>query len=94
MTEKILITGAEGTVGTATGKYLVDEGFEVIGVGLEECDETCYTKIHSLDLTKSSSKNKLVDLLEDVDAVFHLAWNLSKENFDTESSWEGKHGNV
>ena len=89
MTEKILITGAEGTVGAAAGKYLTEEGFEVVGVGLEECDGTCYTRIHSLDLTESSSKDKLADLLEDVDTVFHLAWNLSRENFDTESSWEG-----
>jgi nucleoside-diphosphate-sugar epimerase len=89
MTEKILITGAEGTVGAAAGRYLTEEGFEVVGVGLEECDEKCYTRIRSLDLTESSSKDKLADLLEDVDTVFHLAWNLSRENFDTESSWQG-----
>jgi nucleoside-diphosphate-sugar epimerase len=89
MKRKILITGAEGTVGEAAGKYLKRNGFEVIGVGLEECDEKCYTEIHRVDLTDPDNKDKLEGLLEDVDAVFHLAWNISEENFDTGTTWEG-----
>ncbi|QKQ98269.1 NAD-dependent epimerase/dehydratase family protein [Candidatus Nanohaloarchaea archaeon] len=88
-TKRILITGAEGTVGEAAGRYLVNHGYEVIGVGLQQCDEACYTKIHMLDLTDDENIDKLRDLMGDVDAVFHLAWNTQQENFDTGKKWEG-----
>mgnify|MGYP002761678492 CR=1 FL=1 len=86
----ILITGAEGTVGEAAGRYLVNNGFNVVGVGLGECDGTCYTRIHRLDLTDQSNIEELEELMEDkdVDAVLHLAWNTSEENFDTGKKWE------
>lgn len=87
--KSILITGAEGTVGEAAGRYLVSHGYEVVGVGLEECDQACYTKIHRLDLTDEKNTERLSDLLDDVDAVLHLAWNLSEENFDTGKKWDG-----
>ncbi len=89
MNKTILITGAEGTVGEAAGKYLVNQEYEVIGVGLEECDKACYTRIHRIDLTDEENVGKLRDLLEDVDAVFHLSWNVAEENFDTGKKWEG-----
>lgn len=87
----ILITGAEGTVGEAAGRYLVNNGYNVLGVGLGECDGTCYTRIHRLDLTDESDIEELEELMEDndVDAVLHLAWNTSEENFDTGKKWEG-----
>ncbi len=88
-TKKILITGAEGTVGEAAGRYLVNHGYEVIGVGLQQCDQACYTKIHRLDLTDEDNTEELRELLEDVDGVFHLAWNVAEENFDTGKKWEG-----
>ncbi|MFB6115385.1 MAG: NAD-dependent epimerase/dehydratase family protein [Candidatus Nanohalobium sp.] len=89
MSRTLLITGAEGTVGEAAGKYLKNRGHEVIGVGLEQCDEKCYTQIHRLDLTDEDNIEELEKLLENADAVFHLAWNLSEENFDTGKKWEG-----
>jgi glucoamylase len=88
-TKSILITGAEGTVGEAAGRYLVNHGHEVTGVGLEDCDEACYTRIHKLDLTDEENIDELEDLLEEADAVFHLAWNTAEENFDTGKKWEG-----
>jgi GH15 family glucan-1,4-alpha-glucosidase/NAD(P)-dependent dehydrogenase (short-subunit alcohol dehydrogenase family) len=89
--KSILITGAEGTVGEAAGRYLVNQGYNVVGVGLQECDGACYTRIHKMDLTDSSNMDKLTELMEenDIDSVFHLAWNLAEENFDTGKKWEG-----
>lgn len=90
MTETILITGAEGTVGEAAGRYLVNQGYDVIGVGLEQCDEACYTRIHRVDLIDDENIRKLRNLMgeNDVDAIFHLAWNVNAENFNTHEAWK------
>ena len=89
MSRKILITGARGTVGKTAGDYLCSRGHEVIGVsrGIEENE--CYTRTERIDLLDEKDLETLGDLLEDVDAVLHLAWNLSEENFDTGKTWEG-----
>jgi GH15 family glucan-1,4-alpha-glucosidase len=89
--KSILITGAEGTVGEAAGRYLVSQGYNVVGVGLQECDGACYTRIHRLDLTDNNNLDELRNLMEenDIDAVLHLAWNVVEENFDTGKKWEG-----
>lgn len=89
MTETILITGASGTVGSAAGKYLCNQGYEVIGVSRGLDDTECYTKTANIDLLDESDLQRFENLMDDVDAVFHLAWNLSEENFDTDSTWEG-----
>ena len=89
MTKKILITGASGTVGTAAAKYLCNQGHEVIGVSRGIDDAECYTRTERIDLLDEDDLEKLEKLMDDVDAVFHLAWNLAEENFDTDSTWEG-----
>lgn len=90
MTETILITGASGTVGRAAGNYLCSEGFEVIGVSRSvRQDDNCYSRTESLDLLDWEDVERLVEVMEEVDAVFHLAWNLSEENFDTHRAWKG-----
>jgi|GEM_PF-554342 len=91
MTQKILITGASGTVGKATGDYLCKEGYNVIGVSrsIRE-DSNCYTETAQIDLLDEDDLEKLEDLMKDrnVDALFHLAWNIPAENFDTYTAWE------
>ncbi len=92
MTRSILITGASGTVGRVAGDYLCNQGFKVIGVSRSVRDDNnCYTSTRQLDLLDADDIDELEYLMgeEEVDAVFHLAWNLSKENFDTDSRWEG-----
>lgn len=89
MTKTILITGANGTVGEAAGKYLCSRGHNVIGVSRSIEDNECYTETLSIDLIDKNNVKKLEEALEKVDAVFHLAWNLSEENFDTDTKWEG-----
>jgi len=92
MTETILITGASGTVGRAAGDYLCGEGFNVIGTSrsIRE-DHNSYTDTAKADLLDEDDLEKLEDVLreEEVDAVFHLAWNVAAENFDTHEAWEG-----
>ena len=92
MTKTILITGASGTVGKATGDYLCSQGFKVIGVSrsIRE-DANCYTQTAQIDLLKEKDVEKLEELMteEEVDAVFHLAWNIPVENFDTHKAWKG-----
>lgn len=86
----ILITGASGTVGKAAGDYLCSEGFKVIGVSRSVRDDSsCYTETHQLDLLDKSDIEELEEILNSVDAVFHLAWNIGEENFDTGKKWEG-----
>ncbi|WEL19624.1 NAD-dependent epimerase/dehydratase family protein [Candidatus Nanohalococcus occultus] len=88
MSKKILITGASGTVGTAAAKHLASEGHYVIGVS-RSVDENCYSECHQLDLLDGKDLERLEDVLEDVDVVFHLAWNVGVENFDTGEKWPG-----
>ena len=85
----ILITGGSGTVGRAAGDYLCSKGFKVIGVSrtVRE-DSPCYTNTYQLDLLDEDDVEELEIIMENVDAVFHLAWNLEAENFDTHASWE------
>lgn len=91
MTKTVLITGASGTVGKAAGDFLCEQGYNVIGVSrsIRE-DSNCYTDTAKIDLLEGEDLEKLEYLMREknVDAVFHLAWNLSAENFDTHEAWE------
>jgi nucleoside-diphosphate-sugar epimerase len=89
MTKTILITGASGTVGSAAGKYLCNQGYEVVGVSRGVDDTECYTRTANIDLLDEEDLERFEHVLEGVDAVFHLAWNVSAENFDTHEAWEG-----
>ncbi len=92
MTKTILVTGASGTVGRAAGSYLCDQGFDVIGVSRSvREDENCYTRTERIDLLDETDLSRLEDIMkeEEVDAVFHLAWNIPVENFDTHKAWKG-----
>jgi nucleoside-diphosphate-sugar epimerase len=91
MTETILITGASGRVGKAAGSYLCRQGYSVIGVSrsIRE-DENCYTETSQVNLLEEEDLQRLEELMKEkeVDAVFHLAWNIPAENFDTHTAWE------
>lgn len=88
MKNSILITGASGTVAKASAKKLKKYGHRVIGVrrsidkGAEE-----YTETEKIDLLENEDLESLKELMKEVDAVFHLAWNLKVENFDTGEKW-------
>lgn len=91
MTKTILITGASGRVGKAAGGYLCTQGYKVIGVSRSIKEDTKnYTKTAQIDLLEADDLEKLEKLMneESVDAVFHLAWNIPAENFDTHTAWE------
>lgn len=92
MEHTILITGASGTVGKAAGDYLTSQGFNVIGVSRSISEDApSYTHTEQIDLLEDDDLVKLEQILRnnDVKAVFHLAWNVSKENFSTNEKWEG-----
>lgn len=88
MKKSILITGASGTVAKASAKELKKYGHRVIGVSRSiEKDAEEYTETEKVDLLESEDLKSLKELMEEVDAVFHLAWNLKVENFDTGEKW-------
>lgn len=89
MTRKILITGASGTVGKAAGEHLCSQGHEVVGLSRSVSDSECFTDRVQMDLLADDAQERLEEVMVDVDAVFHLAWNLSEENFDTGKTWNG-----
>jgi len=92
MSGTVLVTGASGTVGSATGKYLRKQGYNVIGVSrsISE-DNDSYTDTEKIDLLKKDDLKKIERIMKEknVDAVFHLAWNIPVENFDTHKAWKG-----
>lgn len=87
MTKTILITGASGTVASAAARHLKTEGHNVIGISRTVEDDDRYTKTERLDLLDTDDLNRLEEMLDEVDAVIHLAWNLEIENFDTGEQW-------
>lgn len=91
MAKIILITGANGRVGSATGEYLCRQGYNVIGVSRSIGEASnCYTDTAQIDLLDEKDIEKLEELMKEknVDAVFHLAWNIPAENFDTHTAWK------
>ena len=88
MERKILITGATGTVARAAASYLKENRYHVIGISrsIEKGDED-YSETHQIDLLDEEDLKAMKKILEDVHGVFHLAWNLSVENFDTGEKW-------
>lgn len=90
MVKSILITGATGTVGKITAKQLKQRGHTVIGVSRSiEKDDELFDEVYSLDLLKEKNLAELESAMTGIDAVFHLAWNLKAENFDTNGKWSG-----
>ena len=90
MTKTILITGASGRVGRAAGDYLCSKGFEVIGASRSvREDDSCYTDTVQADLLDEEDVEELEEVTKNVDVVFHLAWNIPEENFDTHKAWKG-----
>ena len=67
---KILITGATGTIGGVLLKCL-SKKHDVVGI-----DKVASKGVITLDIV--SEQEKLRDLLKDVDAVIHLAWDVKE----------------
>lgn len=67
---KILITGASGTIGKVLVKCLVEK-HEVVGV-----DKIPSDNVVTLDIAKE--RERLRENLKDIDAVIHLAWDVSE----------------
>lgn len=85
MSNNVAITGAYGTIGTVVRNGLVDEGYDVAAIDVTEAAQDDPDDVQ-IDLSASRSSkdyDRLVSVLEDQDAVIHLAWNVAEENFDT-----------
>ncbi|PRY51250.1 nucleoside-diphosphate-sugar epimerase [Geodermatophilus tzadiensis] len=79
---KVAVTGASGNVGTALLRRLTAPGSgvdEVRGLARRQPPDTApYDAVtwYQADLGETASEQALTNLLEDVDAVVHLAWAL------------------
>lgn len=67
---KILITGASGIIGNVLMKCL-SEKYEVIGIDIVPSDD-----VITLDII--NEREKLQELLKDIDVVIHLAWDIKE----------------
>lgn len=96
MTEQVAITGAYGTIGSVLRSGLEDRGHDVTAIDVAEraADEP---DAYRIDLAanryerdwdgsqqETTEYRRLKEVLEDQDAVIHLAWNIPVENFDTD----------
>jgi nucleoside-diphosphate-sugar epimerase len=85
--EKVLITGGNGTVGTAIAKELDKKDYYLLGIDLCFEDDQYFNETREADLTQQTEK--IHELFCKSDVVIHSAWDLEKENFDTGTKWEG-----
>ena len=76
---KILITGIAGLIGTHFSKYLLDKGYDIIGIDnlsggyIENIDQRLITnKFFQIDLINGEDINKIFNLHKP-DVVFHFA---------------------
>ncbi|MFB6244910.1 MAG: NAD-dependent epimerase/dehydratase family protein [Candidatus Nanohaloarchaea archaeon] len=88
---KVAITGVTGTVGTATAEKLKRRGHSIVGLGrsFDDRHHENLDRCVEADLTTEEGRGSARKAFDDVDAVFHLAWNIPVENFDTDEKWEG-----
>ena len=83
---KALVTGAAGFIGSNLSEYLVNQGIEVIGIdSFSTHYDPRFKRLNLYDLSFDNkfiliendlaqmSQDKLKEILEEVDVVFHLA---------------------
>ena len=85
MARTALITGASSGIGRAISEYLLDEGYEVVGIGRDfdkfPCRHECFTRI-SLDLADLDAlPQRLPQLVEQCAAVDALICNAGQGHF-------------
>ena len=76
---RIVVTGASGNLGHAILARLAADGHELIGVSRRATEtEGVYADVawREIDLSRDRAVGALVPVLDDVDAVVHLAWML------------------
>lgn len=69
---KILVTGANGYIGSHVVRTLLDKNNEVIAVDFNSGNIDKRAIIHSFNIFENT--NELIKDLQTVDTVFHLAW--------------------
>ena len=71
---KILITGSSGTIGTALFMFLLDKGYNVIGIDKKE--NVWEKKLNKLTIRGDLLKNKDIEKIpKNIDLIIHLAAN-------------------
>ena len=69
---KFLITGSEGMIGSRIVEDLLADGHEVIGLDLSYKPKSRY-RYYSVDIQNVSDNSDLIESVQDVDFVIHLA---------------------
>lgn len=76
--KRVLVTGADGFIGTRLVKFLLKNDIEVFGIGIDynKIKDIVCDKFHFIKAYFEDYKN-LVDILIDknIDTCFHFAWN-------------------
>lgn len=85
--QNVLVTGGDGTVGTAIAKELSKKGYYLLGIDLHFEGNRYFNETLEVDLTEQTET--LYEMFQKSDVVIHTAWDLEKENFDTGTKWEG-----
>lgn len=70
---KILITGANGYIGSRVVSYLCNKGFETISADIDNSHLDVRTNFKKIDILNNSIEN-LFDYFEKPDICLHLAW--------------------
>ncbi len=73
--KKVLITGANGFLGSLLSKKLLENGVEVIAADLKDCDNNIpkEARFVSFDMSDYDSlKDSVSDT--DIDVIYHMAW--------------------
>ena len=82
---KVLVTGSNGFIGQHVARHFQNDlGWQVIGLGRKPGPASSVSEYVSCNLGSNDSKQLLIDSLQNVDAVVHLAADMRREPHNVE----------
>lgn len=91
MSKKILIAGSNGNVGKTVTELFINKGWNVVGIDIENKNESKATSFYTVDIKDTDAITKTVEIIEKagpIDALFNAAGYEINKDFEEVRSEE------